>query len=67
MANSLDTLRSIFALARAGADADTKDFMREHLLAIAELAREALHKSSSTNASVETNLAPRESTRNRRI
>jgi hypothetical protein len=36
-----DTLKPILALAKAGA-ADTKDFMREHLLAIRELARKAL-------------------------
>lgn len=42
MLTPTDTLKSILALAKAGADADTKDFMREHLLAIGELARKAL-------------------------
>lgn len=42
MLTPTDTLKSILALAKAGADADTMDFMREHLLAIGELARKAL-------------------------
>ena len=46
-----DTLKSILALAKAGADADTKEFMREHLLAIRELARKALVERKNDSSS----------------
>ena len=42
MTNFTDTLKSILVLAKTGADADESEVMREHLLAIAELARKAL-------------------------
>jgi hypothetical protein len=53
MLTPTDTLKSILALAKAGTDADTQDFMREHLLAIGELARKALaeRKNDSTSSS----------------
>lgn len=51
MLTPTDTLKSILALAKAGADADTKDFMREHLLAISELARKALTENQASSTS----------------